>query len=97
MNKEYIEREAILAQIEDIKDTFSPTVRPMFDVFKHIITTQPAANVTLVVHGEWIIHGVDENSDLTILKCSNCGRKQFGCSNYCSGCGAEMDGGNKNA
>ena len=48
-----------------------------------------------VVHGAWLVHGVDENSDLTILKCSVCGRKQFGYSNYCGACGAKMDGGSR--
>ena len=58
-----------------------------------VILDIPTADVAPVVHGEWIIHGVDEHSDLTILQCSNCGRKQFGCSNYCSDCGAKMNGG----
>ena len=63
--KEYIERESIFKQITEIKNTFSPTVRPMFDVFKHILQKTPTADVVEVKHGEWI----DED------KCSVCGAR----------------------
>ena len=93
MNKEYIEREAVLERIEDLKDNFSPTVRPMFDVFKHIITTKPAADVAPVVYGEWL----HKNGE---MYCSVCGSEAlmdevYYKSPYCPDCGARMDGGSK--
>ena len=91
MSKEYIERETALKVLDSLHADIKLA---MLGVYK-AIDSIPAVDVAPVVHGEWIIHGVDENSDLTILKCSNCGRKQFGCSNYCSGCSAKMDGGSK--
>ena len=92
MSKEYIEREAVLEQIEEMKDNFAPTVRPMFDVFKHIVTTQPAADVAPVVHGEWL----HKNGE---MYCSVCGSEAlmdevYYKSPYCPDCGAKMDGGN---
>ena len=42
-------------------------------------------------HGEWEHHSTDDN-DMVILRCSVCGRKQYGNSNYCPNCGAKMDG-----
>ena len=89
MSKEYIEREAAVAFLENM--AASRYLIQSFENKERFLS----ADVAPVVHGEWIIYGVDENSDLTILKCSNCGRKQFGCSNYCPNCGAEMNGGNK--
>lgn len=47
--KKYIEYEAVLKQMQKIKYNFSPMVRPMFDVFKHIMHQTPAADVVKVV------------------------------------------------
>ena len=100
MSKEYIEREAVLERIEDLKDNFSPTVRPMFDVFKHIVTTQPAAEVAPVVHGEWItgcneprLTSTSAGASKFWFTCSICGRTELKQEPYCH-CGAKMDGGN---
>ena len=49
------------------------------------------ADVVEVRHGEWVDHSTDDN-DMVILRCSVCGRKQYGNSHYCPNCGAKMDG-----
>lgn len=107
MSKEYIEREAVIEKcnlliesLTDQRDQYIQHIIGGIGLVRELILTDeetavPAADVAPVVHGEWITHGIDENSDLTILKCSNCGRKQFGYSNYCGACGAEMSGGSK--
>lgn len=93
MSKKYIDHDAIMEQIVKIKDDFSPTVRPMFDVFKHILSEAPTADVAPVVHGEWI-------DDLYAEKCgdaycSECNHFDWSNLNYCPNCGARMDGGKK--
>lgn len=51
----------------------------------------PTADVVEVRHGRWLFHDTDEN-DMTIVKCSECGRKRYFGANYCPNCGAKMDG-----
>ena len=55
----------------------------------------PAADVTEVRRGKWIYHDIDEN-DMVIIKCSECNTKRYGRSNYCSKCGAKMNGKDNN-
>ena len=98
MSKKYIDCEAVLAQIIKMQDTFSPTVRPMFDVFKHIITEAPAADVEPIQHGEWVpivsyFHGKPDGR----YYCSVCHRVETMKGIYCRLCGALMDGGKPNA
>lgn len=90
MAKEYIEREAAVAFLENMAAS------------RYLIQSLenkerfPAADVAPVVHGEWI-----KISYTTLYKCSNCThmtdmpyqKKLF---NYCPNCSARMDGGNKN-
>lgn len=85
MDKEYIEREALLSHL------FSKQDEPL-DVMKEIAAF-PAADVVEAVHGRWIKHeGYTE--------CSECGHwydspesEYTGDrSNYCPNCGAKMDG-----
>ena len=107
MNKEYIERETIIEQIIKMRDTFTPTVRPMFDVFKHITTEAPAADVEPVRHGEWIEewgqsylvfpmkydkYGLPLLQDYVSYVCSQCCRRASEKYPYCH-CGAKMDRG----
>ena len=102
MAKKYIDCEAALEQITKIKDDFSPTVRPMFDVFKHILSEAPTADVELVRHGHWT--GMEGDV------CSECYRSLteiMDADSYfaigfdpnqlvaCPFCGARMDGGKK--
>ena len=91
MNKEYIEREALVQSIED--NLHLPVSR--------IIKEAPTADVAPVVHGEWIpsphIYG--------IYMCSRCRDMYDLCQpnfeeidawQFCPNCGARMDGGNSN-
>lgn len=48
-----------------------------------------ANNVKFEKQGKWVSCGLDHN-DMEIIKCSECGRKQFGYSKYCANCGAKM-------
>ena len=95
MSKEYIEREAVLELMEDIKDNFSPTVRPMFDVFKHIITTKPAADVKPVVRGRWYDEDSFDAHYQPIYRCSVCNKtvadNYISEHKFCLHCGAEME------
>lgn len=97
MNKEYIEREAIIQEIKEAKNNFSPTVSPIFDVTTHLISHTPAADVVSVVHGEWIpiVNYFLGRRDGRYY-CSECRRVVNKCDNFCRSCGAKMDGGNKN-
>ena len=52
----------------------------------HLITN----DVIVQKQGEWVSCGID-NNDMEIIKCSECGRKQFGYSKFCATCGAKMD------
>ena len=58
-----------------------------------VIDRIPAADVVEVVHGYWketITHnGCTWDSDCV---CSVCGKSGHPCNNYCSECGAKMDG-----
>ena len=85
---EYIEREALIQDAEDVL-TF-----PMLDR----INRQPAADVETVVHGEWILVGTNEHDYETSVeeKCSLCGRYVYRYDtqpqdNFCPNCGAKMD------
>lgn len=48
-----------------------------------------ANGVIVQKQGKWVIAGKDEN-DMCIFQCSNCARKQYGATFYCSTCGFEM-------
>ena len=88
-DKEYIEREALIRDARQNK-AIGLCMDDIVDV-QRLIYDQPTADVAEVRHGEWEFHDTDEN-DMVIVKCSACGRKQYGGSNYCPNCGAKMDG-----
>lgn len=89
---EYIEREALLRDIErhHVSD----------GKFQHWVQTQPVADVAPVVHGRW-----DDSGRYTFpggdkaVRCTNCGcaltesEYRLNKWNYCPVCGAKMDGG----
>lgn len=90
---EYIDKktawEAIIALPKGMDER---TLQYAIDAVRHI----PAADVTSVVHGKWV--RVYEDCDLC-HKCSLCGKSALldGCENevlsdFCSHCGAKMDG-----
>ena len=94
MDKEYIERKAVLKDLKLLtkyEDAFRQSV--ILGVV-HTIECQPTANVVEVVHGRW------EWYDQTVswwyinrgYMCSVCGFKTEDETNYCPDCGARMDG-----
>lgn len=100
--KEYIEREAVLAYMSEVKavcisnfeDEASAVIAGMIVEIKD--DEIPAANVAPVRHGEWA-------NEETAVTCTACGRsydtdfeiKRNVIMNftYCPKCGARMDGG----
>ena len=82
---EYIAREAAIRSIQEAKNSFSPTVRPVFDAARCLVSQVPAADVVEVRHATKGLHVGDK------YYCSNCGRLVH-CTNYCELCGAKMDG-----
>ena len=95
MAKEYIEREALIAniakEIETQRERRNVFATVAFAHIRGVVANAPTADVVEVRHGEWLFHDTDEN-DMTIVKCSECGRKRYFGANYCPNCGAKMDG-----
>lgn len=100
--KEYVEREAIIQEIKESKNSFSPTVRSIFDVEIHLISNAPAADVVEIIYGRWLKQEnetylpveFDENNEPILhkyiyYKCSLCGRTENQKEPYCN-CGAKM-------
>lgn len=91
--KEYIEREAVLKELDSLKADIKLA---MLGVYK-AVDVVPAADVAPVVHGEWIpivnhFHGKPDGR----YYCSVCHRVETIKGIYCRICGARMDGGNSN-
>lgn len=97
INKEYIERRALLNEIEEIRplnwtDTEAEiTEQADFDWFENLVKSQPTADVQEVRHGKWI-----EKPYLlgTSNFCSLCGENYgmpHGKYKFCPNCGAKMD------
>ena len=88
MNKEYIEREALIEELK--RRDFLPVI------VKHAIEAVPAADVAPVRYGEWIERAWRPT-------CSLCGFRgslidaPISPFKYCPNCGAKMDGEEKSA
>ena len=41
-------------------------------------------------HGKWVYIGISETTGLKIVKCTNCKKRQYGSTDFCSNCGAKM-------
>ncbi len=88
MNKEYIEREALIEELK--RRDFLPVI------VKHAIEAVPAADVAPVRYGEWIERAWRPT-------CSLCGFSgslidaPISPFKYCPNCGAKMDGEEKSA
>ena len=98
--KEYIEREALLAGFNETiyklrvsagENAILQAAICFVQNSRDFVASFPAADVVEVRHGRWLFHDTDEN-DMTIVKCSECGRKRYFGANYCPNCGAKMDG-----
>lgn len=87
---DYIRRE------DALKALYNDYAYAAMDVIKRL----PAADVTEVVHGQWV-HSRYDNcfEQFDIVKCSRCGHEAYAAAyfvrggNYCPNCGAKMDGG----
>ena len=84
---DYISREAALKDFE-ASNAHNPYWTPTR--VKTLLIRQLAADVTPVVHGQWVDNGIP---DSILSGCSVCG---FTCGSssflYCPNCGARMDG-----
>lgn len=91
---EYIEREALIEKISEIKPSGAFT-EALKELVLIIISEQPTADVQEVRHGKWLY----EDSDIgwTDYKCSDCGNiistvaQDEDLYSYCPNCGAKMD------
>lgn len=107
--KEYIERDSIYSRV---KRHTNPYGKPTIDYESGVkvldmIKQEPAADVAPVVHGEWKLHGNDDDLGSTYW-CSHCyfqvdeelfyphGYDEEKPYNYCPRCGAKMDGATDN-
>ena len=97
---EYIEREAILREIERRERLMVGDKTISVDALKRFILNRPAADVAPVVHGHWDDSGrYTFPGGSTAVRCTNCGcaltvsEYHLNNWNYCPVCGAKMDGG----
>ena len=92
---DYISREEAIKRINGIcvtDDLHGMMIREGIEKAVKVIYRIPAADVALVVHGEWI----EDESGYQI--CSNCGDEHYldeYRATYCESCGARMDGGKR--
>ena len=99
---EYIEREALMRRIKEIHcaecDSYNGVrCRACWvDETLDYIDSEPAADVAPVRHGRWEQCFEDWRQQIEGDKCSVCGFEHYGASiknyNYCTNCGAKMDG-----
>lgn len=91
MAKEYIEREAAIAALENLAKpyyksrlVYDRTICAGINTALREVQSVPAADVRPVVRGKWIYDG-------DCLICSNCrAAYEFSGSNFCPNCGADM-------
>lgn len=95
---EYIEREALFKFADAIEQDFlTRNERPVFDLdgIRYLAQQLPSADVVPVVHGRWVQE--KPNREVRCSLCSDIiGVGDFDLCvegfNYCSSCGARMDG-----
>ena len=96
---DYIEREALLCEIERREALMVGDKLVSVDAMKSFIKNRPSADVTPVVHGKWI-EKKDDCIGVLRCECSMCGESwtriggddpEDGEMFYCSNCGAKMD------
>ena len=52
----------------------------------------PSADVQPVKHGKWVFNKPPDDWIMSLYTCDQCGHLEEGKPNYCSHCGAKMDG-----
>ena len=102
---EYIDREAILSEIERREALMVGDKRISVDAMKHFIKNRPAADVAPVRHAKWEDKPNPQWRAYDIRYCSACGwsihKSKLRNADlnwaYCPSCGALMDGGEQDA
>ena len=103
---DYIDRDAVISEIERREALMVGDKRISVDAMKSFIKNRPAADVDPVVHGRWISLTECSNAGVYCSICHKkvykedyawCNRKNKVRSSYCPNCGAKMDGGDSNA
>ena len=97
--KEYIEREAVLTYMSEVKAACisnfeyeaSAVIAGMIGEIKD--DEIPAATVAPVRHGHWVKEKPDVLIHWHCSVCKNCYYLEEPNANYCPNCGAKMDGG----
>ena len=101
MNKEYIERGALLEKRHNVCEYDGKVVSRV--VYQAVpvkdIQQAPIADMMEVKHGQWLKYITDELHEVWCDKCSICGFELDDLItaegyNYCPNCGAKMDGEN---
>lgn len=91
---DYIKREDALEQFDyyDLGEYLTTQIRGM-------LMDVPSADVAPIIHGDWKEEkitfnkwGGDVATEKTLWRCSVCGHEDSILTNYCSKCGARMDG-----
>ena len=88
---EYIEREAILREIERRERLMVGDKTISVDALKRFILNRPAADVAPVVHGEWEIVVGSNGKEYMVCTCCRVSQDLTGVFTYCPNCGAKMD------
>lgn len=107
---EYIEREAVIDEIESTtwyhiscqKNLVEGAAGEADALYKatdiyNVIKSVPTADVVEVVRGRWIKRQFADEPTAFCYRCSECHLTYEVDTNYCPNCGAKMDGGNNNA
>lgn len=93
MSKEYIERAAAVAFLENMAAS-----RYLIQSFENK-EKFPAVDVVPVRHGKWLDEGSFDAHYQPIYRCSECNKTvadyYISCHKFCLHCGALMDGGNE--
>ena len=108
MDKEYIEREAVIEKCNKLLDNAdscpNPYVLEGIQIVRDLIlieeeTRVPAADVEPVRHGRWFDEDSFDAHGSPIYRCSECNRtvadSYISCHKFCLHCGTKMDGGNE--
>jgi hypothetical protein len=87
----YIDREALVSIFNAKADMAIGTPKEVFHAAAKMVELLPAADVVEVRRGEWSRSDEFDEQYGYLYKCSCCGRLCW-VNNYCSYCGAKMDG-----
>ena len=90
---DYIDRDAAKKVAERYGCTYGAALgrhSGLADCIAREIEALPAADVSPVRHGRWILIETDEEQ---FFFCSECENKEYWESDFCPSCGAKMDGG----